>query len=203
MNSLNAIFSLPAAAGAPPRKKRVLLVDCSARQRDLRSDVMRKLGMEVDCAADIIEARSWWRPDLYDLVLIHGGADLAIRDKFCADVRSATPPQQLAFLVGKPEYLADAPNGHDLSPANGDFAAPADIRAAISAQVSPSNGQRWGILEACRQISQVRSLADARSRAMRDRPEPRRDMEVRRTAAEAVSLVENQERKFDEESLRW
>ena len=48
-----------------------------------------------------------------------------------------------------------------------------------------------------------RSLPGARSRAMRDRPEPRRDMEVRRTAAEAVSLVENQERKFDEESLRW
>jgi len=202
MNSLNAM-SPPAMAGATPRKKRVLLVDASARQRNLRSDVMRKLGMEVDCAADIVEARSWWRPDLYDLVLIQGCSSVATTDKFCTDVRSATPPQQLAFLVGKPEYLADCPGADDLPPTTGDFAAPANFTAAICAQASPANQQRWGILEACRQISQVRSLADARSRAMRDRPEPRRDSEGRRTPAEAVSLVENQERKFDEESLRW
>ena len=35
------------------------------------------------------------------------------RDKFCDDIRGATPPQRLAFLVGKPEYLADSPNGDE------------------------------------------------------------------------------------------
>ena len=46
-------------------RKRVLLVDTSSTKRDLRADAMRKLGMDVDCAADINEARSWWRADLY------------------------------------------------------------------------------------------------------------------------------------------
>ncbi len=78
---------------------------------------MRKLGVDVDCAADISEARCWWRADLYDLVLIHVDDATAPRDKFCDDMRSATPPQQIMFLVGKPEYLAIAPSADsDLAP---------------------------------------------------------------------------------------
>jgi hypothetical protein len=73
------------------KKKRVLLVDRSPTKRDLRAEIMRRLGMEVDCAADISEARSWWRADLYNLVLINGGNELGHRDKFCEDMRSATP----------------------------------------------------------------------------------------------------------------
>src|SRR2546422_6598774 len=91
------------------KKKRVLLVDASSTKRDLRADTMRKLGMEVDCAADISEARSWWRADLYNLVLINVENERGHRDKFYEDIRGATPPQQLAFLVGKPDYLADVP----------------------------------------------------------------------------------------------
>jgi PleD family two-component response regulator len=80
------------------KKKRVLLVDTSPTKRDLRAEVMRKLGMKVDCAADTSEARSWWRADLYNLVLINVEDELDHRDKFCEDMRSATPRQQLAFL---------------------------------------------------------------------------------------------------------
>jgi len=57
--------------GGAAKKKRVLLLDTSQTKRDLRADVMRKLGIEVDCAADILEARCWWRADLYNLVLIN------------------------------------------------------------------------------------------------------------------------------------
>jgi len=53
------------------KKKRVLLVDTSPTKRYLRAEVMLKLGMEVDCAADICEARCWWRADLYNLVLLN------------------------------------------------------------------------------------------------------------------------------------
>ena len=104
---------IPPVSDALPsslKKKRVLLVDVCAAKRDLRAEVMRKLGMEVDCAADISEARSWWRADLYDLVLINVDKGAGHRDKFCDDIRSATPRQQLAFLVGKPEYLANVPS---------------------------------------------------------------------------------------------
>lgn len=174
----------------PLKKKRVLLVDDSQAKRDMRADVMRKLGMDVDCAADIGEARSWWRADLYNLVLIHTENDLGSRDKFCEDVRSATPPQQLAFLVGKPEYLADVPA------ANGSLAIPELSESELGAQVSAVVGvtqQRWGILEACQRISAVRAASGARTRAMRNRPAPPRDPETPRSKrAAAASQVLNE-----------
>jgi CheY-like chemotaxis protein len=162
-------------------KRRVLLVDASATTRDLRAEVMRKLGMEVDCAADIGEARSWWRADLYNLVLIHMGNGTGQRDKFCEDLRGAAPPQQLAFLVGKPEYLADSPNadGEPSVPTDSREALPEEAKAILSADASGRPPLRWGILAASRRISAVRSASVARSRAMRERPTPPRDLEAR------------------------
>lgn len=166
---------------APLKKKRVLLLDTSATKRDLRAETMRKLGIEVDCAADISEARSWWRPDLYNLVLINMESELGHRDRFCEDIRGATPPQQLAFLVGGPEYLADSPNADEAPslPEDDTQASWGDVKAALSAELSGGLPQRWGILEASRRISAVRSVSVARSRAMRERPAPPRDLETR------------------------
>src|SRR6202041_1216633 len=62
------------------KKRRVLLVDASATKRELRAETMRKLGIDVDCAADISEARSWWRAALYNLVLMNVQNDLGHRD---------------------------------------------------------------------------------------------------------------------------
>jgi len=165
----------------PAKKKRVLLVDCSPAKRDLRAEAMRKLGVEVDCAADISEARSWWRADLYNLVLVSVEHELSHRDKFCEDIRAATPPQQLAFLVGKPEYLAELPGGEGapFAQRDGDGTNWGDVKAALSAEVPEGVTQRWGILEASRRISAVRSLSHARSKAIRERPEPPRDSEIR------------------------
>ncbi|MGA8764260.1 MAG: hypothetical protein WB562_15440 [Candidatus Sulfotelmatobacter sp.] len=142
---------------------------------------MRKLGVEVDCAADISEARVWWRADVYNLVLIDIENELGCRDKFCEDLRSAIPPQQLAFLVGKPEYLANSPdtNGAFTGPSSVDEALVGDVKVALSADVSGILPQRWGILEASRRISVVRSLSHARSQAIRERPAPPRDSEIR------------------------
>lgn len=166
---------LPSPDGNPVKKKRVLLLDTSQTKRDLRADVMRKLGIDVDCAADIVEARCWWRADLYNLVLISAAGEADSRDKFCTDMRSAIPPQRIAFLVGGPEYLAAAPHS-DAAPAEAD----ADVLhkemvAALLAQASgDSSRQRWGILEACKRISSVRSVSEARSRAIRETPRPSR-----------------------------
>ena len=98
------------------KKKRVPLVDTSQAKRELRAEVMRKLGMDADRAADIAEAHSWWRAALYDLVLIHMEKGRSQRYKVCDDVRSVTPSQRLALLVGQPEYLADSPNAADETP---------------------------------------------------------------------------------------
>ncbi len=171
------------------KKKRVLLVDASTKKRDVRADAMRKLGMDVDCAADITEARCWWRPRLYDLVLINQEKGRGHRDKFCEDLRGATPPQRMAFLVGEPAYLADCPNEEEALLTDGDdHVLVGDLKSVMGVNLGDLPQQRWGILEASRRISAVRSACTARSRAMQDRPAPPRDYEVRAQKSAAPTL---------------
>jgi hypothetical protein len=163
------------ADGIPAKKKRVLLLDTSQTKRDLRADVMRKLGIEVDCAADVLEARCWWRADLYNLVLINVSGETDSRDKFCTDLRSATPPQRIAFFVGGPAYLASAPHSDGAATEPDADALHKEMVAALLAQDSVSSSlQRWGILQACQKISSVRAVSEARTRALRETPRPSR-----------------------------
>jgi len=187
------LLALPLSAPIPDplKKKRVLLIDTSHAKRDLRAEVLRKLGIDVDSAADIAEARAWWRPALYDLVLIDMEKGRGQRDRFCDDLRSATPPQRLAFLVGRPEYLADSPNAdNELAMESGDEQAAIGSAKSISPANPGDTTQRWGILEASRQISAVRSASIARTQAMRALPPPPRDSEGRpeKSAATRTSL---------------
>jgi hypothetical protein len=174
------------------KKKRILLIGTSRRKQDLRAETMRRLGVEVDCAADIGEARSWWRANLYDLVLIDTARGLDVSESFCHDIRGATPPQQLAFLVGAPAYLAAAPCADPaLLPDNGNGEESVDVVLTTQPADSGEPPQRWGILEASRRISAVRAASVARTRAMQDRPAPKRDYgsrESRRSIASASSL---------------
>ena len=176
------LLALPLSAPIPGgvKKKRVLLIDASHAKRDLRAEVMRKLGIDVDSAADIAEARIWWRPALYDLVLINMEKGQGQRDKFCDDLRSATPSQRLAFLVGRPEYLRDAPNeDQELAMESSDEQAANGSARVIFPAEQADTTQRWGILEASRRISAVRSASLARTQAMRTLPPPPRDFEGR------------------------
>lgn len=175
------LLSLPLSSPIPGgvKKKRVLLIDASHTKRDLRAEVMRKVGIDVDSAADFAEARVWWRPALYDLVLINMEKGRGQREKFCDDVRSATPPQRLAFLVGQPEYLADLPNADEGMMTGGGNAEAAVGAKSIVSSDSGDMSQRWGILEASRRISEVRSASIARTQAMRALPPPPRDLEGR------------------------
>lgn len=161
------------------KRKRVLLLDDSTAKRDVRAEAMRSLGMEVDCACDISEARSWWRADLYNLVIINMGKDSGHVDRFCEDIRAAIPPQKIVFLVGKPEYLSPSPN--QVTPAIADQetgGGPVDCRHTDPfARPSQEVVLPWGIMEASRRISAVRSVWAARSMAMRNRPLPPRDQE--------------------------
>jgi CheY-like chemotaxis protein len=189
------LLSLPAAASIPDalKKKRVLLIDTSHAKRDLRAEVMRKLGIDVDSAADIVEARIWWKPDLYDLVLINMEKGRGQRDKFCNEVRSATPPQRLAFLVGSPEYLTDSLNqNQELTMESSDEKAAIVSAKSIFSAAPEDRTQRWGILEASRQISAVRAASVARTQAMRSLPPPPRDSDGRpvKPSATPASLDE-------------
>lgn len=163
------------------KKRRILLVDASHAKRDLRADVLRKFGIDVDTAVDIAEARLWWKPALYDLVLVDMEKGRGQRDKFCDDLRGATPQQRLAFLVGQPEYLAQLPSdGQGLvRQRRNEQAGNANLNGIIPVG-SKDKDQRWGILEASRQISAVRSASVARTQAIRALPPPPRDSEARR-----------------------
>ena len=186
---------LPLAPSAPVpdavKKRRVLLIDTSHAKRDLRAEVMRKVGIDVDSASDIVEARIWWKPALYDLVLINMEKGRGQRDKFCDDLRSAIPPQRVAFLVGQPEYLANSLTANEeLVAGNGDEqAAVGGVKGIVPAGPGDKS-QRWGILEASRRISAVRSASIARTQAMRALPPPPRDSEGRpeKSAATRTSL---------------
>ena len=177
------VFPLHDPAMATPKKKRVLLVDTSRAKRDLRSETMRKVGIEVDCAADISEARCWWRADLYDLVLIHVLDAAGPVDRFCNDLRSATPPQQIMFLVGGPPFLSSTPVPERGTGGSDEASAVSLSNTAEDALSRGADGapQNWGIMEACRRISAIRSVCDARTKAIRNRPEPARDSETSRS----------------------
>lgn len=166
--------SLDKTVPAPARRKRVLLVDACTAKCQLRAEAMRKLGLDVDCAGDISEARAWWRANLYNLVLINIENDLGHRDKFCEDIRGAIPPQQVAFLVGKPRYVADLPLPEPVTSPMSD-----EARTIELPDVSGDAAVPWGIMAASRRISAVRSVLAARSTAIRNRPAPPRDLEVR------------------------
>jgi len=172
-----SMVAMPIAVPALGRlkRKRVLLVDASPAKRELRAEAMRKLGMDVDCACDISEARSWWRADLYNLVLVNMENELGHRDKFCEEIRGATPPQQLVFLVGKPGLLAESPN-LDAITLQGESD---DAETKTSEPINNDAPLPWGIMEASRRISAVRSVSAARTTALRNRPTPPRDLEVR------------------------
>jgi CheY-like chemotaxis protein len=184
---MNTELSLSVSTPLPDavKKKRVLLIDTSDRNRDLRAEVMRKQGVDVDSAADFVEARIWWKPALYDLVLIDVGKGCGQRDKFCDDIRSATPSQRLAFLVGRPEYLADSPAANEPAVAEEEREAIGSAKDVVRADAGETT-QRWGILEASRRISAVRSAFIARTQAMRALPSPPRDSEGRPQKSAAI-----------------
>jgi len=111
---------------------------------------------------------------LYNLVLINVAGETDSRDKFCTDIRSANPPQRIAFFVGGPEYLAAAPHSDEAAAEPDTDALHKEMVAALLAQASGNSSQRWGILEACRKISSVRSASEARSRVIRETARPSR-----------------------------
>jgi len=161
--------NLPASMGpAAPQKKRILLVDSYATKRDLRAKVLRKMGIEVDCAADISEARSLWQADCYNLVLLDVKRDPRNVEDFCTEMQGAKPPQRLAFLVGKPEYLGASP-GADSGPPlpdgtrNGMWS---EMVASLFTSACEFLPRRYGFLEASWRIAATRSLKDPRLKSV-------------------------------------
>src|SRR2546422_277371 len=91
MTTLMLALPLSNPIRGPVKKRRVLLVDTSTSKRELRAETMRRLGMDVDCAADISEARSWWRADLS----ASAARSMAMRNR-------PSPPRDVEARYSKP-----------------------------------------------------------------------------------------------------
>lgn len=98
------------ASGQPPKKKRLLLIDGNGSKRALRVKIMGEAGLDVDCASDTSAARLLWRNNSYHLVLIDFRHDAQGAAEFCVEIKTDSPRQVVAFLVGKPAYLSSSPN---------------------------------------------------------------------------------------------
>jgi len=162
------LMSSARTAGPPAvrGKKRILLIDSYPTKRDLRAKILRKMGVEVDCAADISEARSLWQADSYNLVLLDVRRDPGSVDAFCTEIKDAKPPQRVAFLVGKPEYLGAAPGSDGVIPLvdttrNGMWS---EMVASLFTSACEFLPRRYGFLEASWRIAATRSLKDPRIR---------------------------------------
>ena len=159
--------AMPASLNFPSlSKKKILLIDTHATTRDLRAKIMRKLGMEVESAAGVNEARSVWHAKSYDLILVDVRNDGENLEKFCDEMRNAKFPQSIAFLVGKPGYLASAPS---VDGATEEGVAAADslweeMVVALYSNACDGLPRRWGFIEASWRIAATRSLKDPRNK---------------------------------------
>jgi len=86
--------------------KTVLLIDRNQPTRDVRVRVLQSHGVEVYAAEDLSGARFLWQPNVYDLILLdvrrHPPGEAF---EFYEQIRSASPSEHFAFLVGPPVYL--------------------------------------------------------------------------------------------------
>jgi hypothetical protein len=130
----------PSATSPPGAKLRILLMDANTERRALRKRIMALRGAEVVAAGDLEEAASVWHRDRYDMVLIdirqnHGGC-MAWRD----EIKKEAPQQFVAFLVGKPGYVA--------------------LEPSPSSYVAEEHGAQWGdslrraVRESCQLLPQ-------------------------------------------------
>jgi DNA-binding NtrC family response regulator len=96
-------------------KKHILLVVTHSPKNSLRANVLRKHGMDVVCAHHVGDARLLFHPGAYDLVLFDLRHDNGAAVELSEEMKAESPGQRVAFLVGKPDYLAASPDSTDRS----------------------------------------------------------------------------------------
>jgi CheY-like chemotaxis protein len=142
---------------ASAQQKKILLVVTSMSKRNLRASVLRKLGIDVVCAAHLSDARMLWHPSTYDLVLFDMSHDTATATELCRDMKAEFPAQKVAWLVGKPGLLAGSP------PANGELGSQVATRLEENLRQLMANAceplpRRGGFLEARWRMALIRSV---------------------------------------------
>jgi hypothetical protein len=138
-------------------KKHILLVVTHSPKNSLRANVLRKHGMDVICAHHLGDARLLFHPNTYDLVLFDLRHDNGAAVELSEEMKAECPGQRIAFLVGKPEYLADAPDH-----TNSELDAPPkryeETLRQLMATACEALPRRGGFLEATWRMSLARAV---------------------------------------------
>ena len=102
------MYRPPPLRGQPVLEgKTVLLIDRNQPTRDVRVRVLQSHGVEVHAADSLPAARFLWQPDMYDLILLDVRRHLPGEAlEFYEQIRTASPKERFAFLVGPPVYLS-------------------------------------------------------------------------------------------------
>lgn len=155
------------AASTNSDRKNVLLVVTHGARRNLRANIFRKHGIEVVCASHTGEARLLWHPGSYDLVIFDAHHDSAAAVELGDEMKASCPGQRVAYLVGKPEYLASSPG------TNGANEAPTkryeETLRQMMANACEALPRRGGFLEATWRMSLARSVTPSQQAS---RPQP-------------------------------
>jgi CheY-like chemotaxis protein len=168
------------ASDQVPKKKRLLLVDANDGTRELRVEIMGKAGLEVDSARDTMAARTLWRANSYNLVLIDLRHDALGAAEFGAEIKTDSPQQVVAFLVCKPGYVSSSPNPQlDLEPTLSGWAGKAAMLLSRDCSATPMRG---GFLEATLRMRAKRSLKP---------PKPQAKKTSAQSFGDAVRLAES------------
>ncbi len=96
----------PLRGRSPFDGKKVLLIDERQATREVRENVLRSHGVEVDAADSLQRACVLWKPHRYHLVLLDVRRQFPGEAlQFYEQIRDASPRQRFAFLVGPPVYV--------------------------------------------------------------------------------------------------
>lgn len=102
------MYRPPPLSGRPVLDgKKVLLIDRNQPTREVRDTVLRSRGIEVHAASSLQEARFFWQPNLYDLILLDIRRHLPGEAlEFYEHIKEASPRERIIFLVGPPAFLS-------------------------------------------------------------------------------------------------
>jgi hypothetical protein len=152
----------------PPQDaaKRILLLDCDNRRREIRAEALLNRGILVDCAATTVLARTLWKPGTYHLVLIDlRGAD-ADCATFIASVQGECAHQKFGFYLAQPPYVT-ASVAECRSSMHQQKLRRADQDRSADPLCSPGG---TGVAEAARRIAALRQSARLNAQA-REEPQ--------------------------------
>jgi CheY-like chemotaxis protein len=142
-------------------KKHILLVVSHSPTNSLRANVLRKHGIDVVCAHHMGDARLLWHPGSYDLVLFDVHCDNSAALELADEIKAECPGQRIAFLVGRPEYLAASPRENGGNDRAGQDAPPKrheETLRQLMATACEALPRRGGFLEATWRMSLARAV---------------------------------------------